>query len=100
MNRSVLVMETDCYAQGSEIWCNIIKGTPSLKVGQGSSVGIANRYGLDSLENEPRWGRDFPHSYKSVLVPTQPPVQRVLGLFPMLKGAMCGVDHPPHIYRG
>lgn len=86
MNRSVFVMETDYCAQGSETWCTIIKGTLSLEVGQGRSVGIAIRYGLDSLENEPRWGRDFPHSYKSVLVPTQPSVQRVLGLFPRRKG--------------
>jgi len=85
-NRSVFVMETDYCAQGREIWRTIIKGTLSLKVGRDSSVGIANRYGLDSLENEPRWGRDFPHSFKSVLEPKEPPVQRVLGVFPRGKG--------------
>ena len=48
--------------------------------GPGSSVGIATGYGLDGLEIESRRGRDFPHLFRPVLGPTQPPLQWVLGL--------------------
>ena len=88
------IMGTDYCAQGSEIWCTIIKGKLSLKVVRDSSVGLAISYGLDSLGNEPRWGRDFRHSYKSVLVSTQPPTQRYWVSFSGMKGARRGVDHP------
>jgi hypothetical protein len=56
-------------------------------VGRYSSVGIATRYGLDGLGIEFRWRRDFPHPSRPVLGPTQPPIQRVLGLFPGGKAA-------------
>jgi hypothetical protein len=49
--------------------------------GPGSSVGIATDYGLDGLGIESRWRRDFSHTFRTVLGPTQPPVQWVLGLF-------------------
>jgi hypothetical protein len=45
--------------------------------GPDSSVGIATRYGLDSPGIESRWGRDFLHSSRPPLGPTQPPVQWV-----------------------
>jgi hypothetical protein len=46
-----------------------------------SSVGIATRYGLDSSGFEPRLGRNFPHPSRPVPRPTQPPTERVPGLF-------------------
>ena len=51
-----------------------------LKTGRDSSVGIATRYGLGGQGIESRWGRDFPHSFRPALGPTQPPVQWVPGL--------------------
>ena len=48
--------------------------------GPGSIVGIAASYGLDGPGIETRWGPDFSHLSRPTLGPTQPPVQRVLGL--------------------
>jgi hypothetical protein len=50
------------------------------KRGRDSSVGIANRYGLDGPVIESRWGRDFPHPSKPTLGPIQLPIQWVPGL--------------------
>jgi hypothetical protein len=47
-------------------------------MGPGSSVGIETDYGLDGPGIE--WGRDFSHTSRSALGPTQPPVQWVPGL--------------------
>jgi hypothetical protein len=40
-----------------------------------SSVGIATDYGLNGPENEYRWERDYSHTSRPALGPTQPPVQ-------------------------
>jgi hypothetical protein len=41
----------------------------------GSSVGIATGYRLDGPGIESRWGRDFLHTSRPALGPTEPPVQ-------------------------
>ena len=46
----------------------------------GMAVSIATRYGLDGLGIESQCGWDFPHPSKRALRPTQPTVERVLGL--------------------
>jgi hypothetical protein len=51
-----------------------------LCVGRDSSVGTATRYGLDGPGIESRWQRGFPHLYRPVLWPTQPPIQLIPGL--------------------
>jgi hypothetical protein len=48
--------------------------------GPGSSVGIVTDYGLDSPGIESRWRRDFSHTSRPALGPTQPPAQLVPGL--------------------
>jgi len=48
--------------------------------GWNSSVGIANRYRPDGSRCESRWGRDYSHTSRQAMGPTQPPVQRVWGL--------------------
>jgi hypothetical protein len=51
-----------------------------MRVGRDSSVGIKTRYGLDGPGIESLWGRDFSHTSRPALGPTQPPVQWVPGL--------------------
>ena len=41
-------------------------------IGRVSSVGTATRYGLDGAGIESRWRRDFPHTSRPALGPTQP----------------------------
>ena len=57
MRRWILFLETFCDCSGP-----------------GSVVSIETGYRLDGPGIESRWGRDFPHLSRPVLVPTQPPV--------------------------
>jgi hypothetical protein len=50
-------------------------------LGRDNSVGKATRYGLDGLEIESRWRRDFSHPSRPALVPTKPLIQWVPGIF-------------------
>ena len=43
---------------------------------------IRHSYGLDGPGIESRWGREFPHTSRPDLGPTQPPITRLPGLFP------------------
>jgi hypothetical protein len=57
----------------------------------GSVVRIVKNYGLDGPGIESQWGRDFLHTTRLVLGPTQHPVQWAPGLFP--GGKVSGVWH-------
>jgi hypothetical protein len=61
--------------------------------GPGSSVGIEAGYGLDGPGIESRWGRDFSHTSRPDLGPTQPPVQWAPGMKILQVGSLvvpCG----------
>ena len=66
----------------------------TLLCGPGSSVGIVTDYGMDGPGIEFRCRRDFLHLCKSVLVPTQPPVQWIPG-FRGKKRPGSDSDHSP-----
>jgi hypothetical protein len=75
------------YCFSSSIQCTL--------EGRNSSVGIATCYGLDGPEIESRWGRDFSHTSRPALGPTQPPTQWILGLSRGVKRPRRGIGHPP-----
>ena len=54
---------------------NINETIPFSSMGRGSSVGIANRYGIDGPGIESRWGPNIPHPSIPALGPTHPPIQ-------------------------
>jgi hypothetical protein len=69
---------------------------PESAWGRDSSVGIVTGYGLDGPRIESRWRRDFSHTSRPALRPTQPPVQWVPGLSQGEKRPGRGADHPPY----
>jgi hypothetical protein len=71
-----------------------------INSGPGSSVGIAIGYRLDGPGIESRCGRDFSHTSRPALGPTQPPIQSAsctmsTESFPGVKRPGRGGDHPP-----
>jgi len=65
--------------------------------GRNSSADTATRYGLDGPGIESLWGRHFPHQSRPALGSTQPPIQWVPGLSPVVKRPGRGAEHPPHL---
>jgi hypothetical protein len=85
------------YGICSEKSVNVTAFSPSISDsgGPGSSVGIATDYRLDGPGIESRWRRDFLHTSRPALGPTQPPKQWVPGLSRGVKRPGRGADHPP-----
>jgi len=75
--------------------CRIIWLVCYCCVCRNGSVGTSTSYGLDGPGTESRWRRDFPHSYRLALGPTQPPVQWLTGLYPGIQRPERGVEYPP-----
>ena len=99
----LFIMGTDCVlgVAGTEFlipfrWNAWVKGSNcELKNsdsgwqirGRQTVVGITTRYGLDGPGIESRWRRDFPHPFRGVAGPIQPPVKWIPRLFPEAKVA-------------
>ena len=66
-------------------------------VGRDTSVGIATRYALDGPGIESRWGRDFSHTSRLALGPTQPPIQWVPVLSRGQSGRGVALNTHPHL---
>ena len=64
-------------------------------VGRASSVGIATRCRQDGPGIQFPWRRDFSHTSRPALGPTQPLIEKVPGLFPGRKQPGRGLNHPP-----
>jgi hypothetical protein len=62
---------------------------------QDRSDGVATLYGRHGPSIESRWRQDLPHLSRLALGPTQPLVQCVLGLFPVVTWLDRGGYHPP-----
>jgi hypothetical protein len=62
------------------IYIYIYTHTHTHTCGAGSSVGIANDYGLDGPGIKSQWEKDYLHMSRPVLGHTQPPVQWVPGI--------------------
>ena len=69
---------------------------PAGFVGRDSSVGTATRYGLDDPGIEFRWGRDFPHAFKTGPGAYPSPYTMDTESFPGVKRPRRGADHPLH----
>jgi hypothetical protein len=69
-----------CLSGYSSIYSFIV--TVFIQRGPGSSVGIVTGYGLDGSGIESWWGggRDFSHTSRPAVGPTQLPVQWVPGI--------------------
>jgi hypothetical protein len=65
----------------------ILNGPKKLVLGRDRVVGTATHYRLGGPGIKSHWGRDFPHTPRPALGPTQPPVQSVPSLFPWGKAA-------------
>jgi hypothetical protein len=83
------------FSFDSTLYIHIYSNGTYSEYGPGSSVGIATGYGLDGPGIESRWGRDFSHTSRAALGPTQPPVQWLPGISRGVKRPGRGADHPP-----
>jgi len=72
--------QTRCEKQLKELKDILLLLCILVLVGRDSSVGIANRYGMDGQRIKSRWGREFPPLSRPALEPTLPPIQWVPGL--------------------
>jgi hypothetical protein len=77
------------------ILCNYLYLFSCLAVGRDSSVGIANRYGLDGPEIESRRGERFSAPFQTGPGPHQTSYTTDTGSFPELKRE--GVVNHPHL---
>ena len=86
---SVLVLV--CNTCGAHLILDLFS---SVVFVQSSIIGVATRYELDGpgMESRQGGGRDFPQTSRPALGPTQPPIQRVPGLFTGVKRPGRGVD--------
>jgi len=66
-----------------------------VNVDRDSVVGIATRYELDGSRIKSWWAGNFLHPSRPSLGFSQLPVQWVPGLFPGIKRAVRGAEHPP-----
>ena len=68
-----------------------------LFVGRDGAFVVATGYGLDGPEIKSRCERDFPHPYRPILGPTQPPTEWIPDHFLEVKRPRRGVNIHPHL---